>query len=79
MAKKKDAHKSKNQAASDKIKSNEAQQGKPQTPLDAEAKIKAMIEKGKKKGYLTYEEMNADLPEDLVSPARLDALLTVAR
>jgi RNA polymerase primary sigma factor len=75
VAKKKDAHKSKQQAA-EKSKAEEGQQPKPQTPLDAEARIKAMIEKGKKKGYLTYEEMNADLPEDLVSPARLDTLLT---
>jgi RNA polymerase primary sigma factor len=76
VTKKKDAHKSKHQAAADKIRGDEPQQAKPQTPGDAEAKIKAMIEKGKKKGYLTYEEMNADLPEDLVSPARLDTLLT---
>ena len=76
MAKKKDTHKSKHQAAADKIRADGASQTKPQTPGDAEAKIKAMIEKGKKKGYLTYEEMNADLPEDLVSPARLDTLLT---
>ena len=76
MAKKKDTHKSKNQASADKIRADGTSQAKPQTPGDAEAKIKAMIEKGKKKGYLTYEEMNADLPEDLVSPARLDTLLT---
>jgi len=60
-----------------KSRADQAQQAKPQTPLDAEGKIKAMIEKGKKKGYLTYEEMNADLPEDLVSPARLDTLLVL--
>jgi len=76
VAKKKDAHKSKNQTSADKIRTGETPQAKHQTPGDAEAKIKAMIEKGKKKGYLTYEEMNADLPEDLVSPARLDTLLT---
>jgi RNA polymerase primary sigma factor len=76
VAKKKDAHKSKNQASADKIRADGTPQAKHQTPGDAEAKIKAMIEKGKKKGYLTYEEMNADLPEDLVSPARLDTLLT---
>jgi len=42
----------------------------------AEEQIKALVEKGKKKGYLTYEEMNDELPEDLVSPARLDSLLS---
>ncbi|MBN2020126.1 MAG: RNA polymerase sigma factor RpoD [Sedimentisphaerales bacterium] len=47
-----------------------------QVPLDADAKIKAMIEKGKKKGYLTYEEMNVELPEEMVTPAQLDTLLS---
>lgn len=42
---------------------------------DAEQQIKAITEKGKRKGYLTYEEMNEDLPEDMVSPDRLDTLL----
>jgi RNA polymerase primary sigma factor len=60
-----------------KSRTDQAQQPKQQMPLDAEGKIKVMIEKGKKKGYLTYEEMNADLPEELVSPARLDTLLVL--
>jgi RNA polymerase primary sigma factor len=42
---------------------------------DAEQQIKAITEKGKRKGYLTYEEMNEDLSEDIVTPARLDSLL----
>jgi len=42
---------------------------------DAEQQIKTLIEKGGKKGFLTYEEMNEQLPEDDVSPARLDRLL----
>jgi len=41
----------------------------------ADQHIKAITEKGKRKGYLTYEEMNEDLPEELVTPARLDNLL----
>jgi len=41
----------------------------------AEGQIRALIEKGKKKGYLTYEEMNEQLPEEAVTPARLDSLL----
>jgi RNA polymerase primary sigma factor len=43
---------------------------------DAEQQIKAITEKGKKKGYLTYEEMNEDLSEDIVTPDRLDNLLS---
>ena len=42
---------------------------------DAEQQIKAITEKGKRKGYLTYEEMNEGLSEDTISPARLDNLL----
>ncbi len=42
---------------------------------DAEQQIKAITEKGKRKGYLTYEEMNEDLSEDMVTPDRLDSLL----
>jgi len=41
----------------------------------AEGQIQALIEKGKKRGFLTYEEMNEELPEEAVSPARLDSLL----
>ncbi len=42
---------------------------------DTEQQIKAITEKGRRKGYLTYEEMNEDLPEDMVTPDRLDSLL----
>jgi len=43
--------------------------------LDPEQQIKMLIKRGEKKGYLTYEEMNDDLPEDAISPSRLDHLL----
>ena len=42
---------------------------------DPEQQIKLLIEKGKKKGFLTYDELNDGLPEDAVSAARLDQLL----
>ena len=48
---------------------------KPAAPKDAQAIIKAIIEKGKKKGFVTYEEMNAMLPEEVATPAQLDNLL----
>ena len=41
----------------------------------AEQRIQALIEKGRKKGYLTYEETSEELPEEGISPARLDSLL----
>ena len=43
--------------------------------VDAEEQIRMLIEKGQKKGFLTYDEMNENLPEDAVSPGRLDQLL----
>jgi len=41
----------------------------------AEQRIQALIEKGRKKGYLTYKETSEELPDEGVSPARLDSLL----
>jgi len=37
--------------------------------------LKSMIEKGRARGYLTYEEMNDGLPDDNLTPDRLDSLL----
>ncbi|MCF7955936.1 MAG: RNA polymerase sigma factor RpoD [Phycisphaerae bacterium] len=37
--------------------------------------IKLIIEMGKKNGYLTYEQMNDELPDEAVTPNRLDSLL----
>ncbi len=42
---------------------------------DPEEQIRMLIEKGRAKGFLTYEEMNDDLAEDAVSVSRLDSLL----
>ena len=42
---------------------------------DPEQQIKMLLQKGRKKGFLTYEEMNDDLPEDDISANRLDRLL----
>ena len=43
--------------------------------IKIEEQIKAIIDKGKKKGYLTYEEVNEELPEEAITPNRLDSLL----
>jgi RNA polymerase primary sigma factor len=42
---------------------------------DAEQQIKALIERGERRGFLTYEEMNRELPDETVSPSRLEGLL----
>jgi RNA polymerase primary sigma factor len=40
-----------------------------------DASVKRLIAKGKQRGYLTYEEMNDNLPDEAVSPDKLDSLL----
>ena len=37
--------------------------------------IRALVDEGKKKGFLTYDDMNRFLPEDIVSPERIDDIL----
>src|SRR3989338_1210155 len=39
--------------------------------------VKSLIHKGKEKGFLTYEEVNDALPEDLVSPDQIDDVLSM--
>jgi len=38
--------------------------------------LKGLVEKGRTRGFVTYEEMNEELPDDSFAPDRLDALLT---
>jgi RNA polymerase primary sigma factor len=39
--------------------------------------LKALIESGKHKGYLTYSQVNEHLPDEAVNPEKLDQLLLV--
>ena len=48
---------------------------KRQAKTTAEEQIAALMERGKTQGYLTYEEMNDSLPDDIVNPERLDRIL----
>ena len=57
------------------VKEIEQQATKSVPPPDAEQLIKALVAKGKKRGFLTYEEMNDSLPDDAVSASRLERLL----
>jgi len=41
----------------------------------AENGIRSLLEKGKQRGFVTYEEMNDELPDEGFSPDRLDDLL----
>jgi RNA polymerase primary sigma factor len=60
---------------SDKEVLNESESPEATEFDKTELQIKKLIEKGEKKGFLTYDEMNDDLPEDAVSAVRLDQLL----
>jgi hypothetical protein len=39
--------------------------------------LKALLESGKEKGYLTYDQVNEYLPDDAVNPEKLDQLLVI--
>ena len=49
---------------------------KPERAQTPEEKVQALMTLGKDRGYLTYEEMNDRLPDEIVSPDRLDRILT---
>ncbi|MEJ5300444.1 MAG: RNA polymerase sigma factor RpoD [Thermodesulforhabdaceae bacterium] len=39
--------------------------------------LRDLISKGKEKGYLTYDELNEALPEEALSPDKLDDMITI--
>jgi RNA polymerase primary sigma factor len=53
-----------------------AAKGYSALPIDDKYDIKKLIDAGKEKGYLTYNEVNDLIPHDLHSPEDLDDLLT---
>src|SRR5262249_20583808 len=42
---------------------------------EAEKRVRNLLELGTSRGYLTYEELNEKLPDEVVSPDKLDSLL----
>ena len=42
---------------------------------EAERRVNTLLEMGTSRGYLTYEELNNKLPDEVVSPDKLDCLL----
>ncbi|MEK7447927.1 MAG: RNA polymerase sigma factor region1.1 domain-containing protein, partial [Planctomycetota bacterium] len=44
-------------------------------PKKLDNELKELIEEGKKKGSLTYDAINKILPQDMISPEKLDSLL----
>ena len=42
---------------------------------EADLRVQALLDLGTSRGYLTYEELNLRLPDEVVSPDKLDSLL----
>src|ERR1700710_1360043 len=42
---------------------------------EADNRVKILLDMGTSRGYLTYEELNTKLPDEVVSPDKLDSLL----
>src|ERR1700751_5147038 len=42
---------------------------------EVDLRVNALIDLGTSRGYLTYEELNERLPDEVVSPDKLDSLL----
>ena len=45
------------------------------SPEEVENRVRHLLELGTSRGYLTYEELNHKLPDEVVSPEKLDSLL----
>ncbi len=45
------------------------------SPEEVERRINVLLEMGTSRGYLTYDELNTKLPDEVVAPDRLDSLL----
>ncbi len=45
------------------------------SPEEVENRVRHLLELGTDRGYLTYEELNYKLPDEVVSPEKLDSLL----
>ncbi|HEX8322906.1 MAG TPA: RNA polymerase sigma factor RpoD [Tepidisphaeraceae bacterium] len=45
------------------------------SPEEVERRVNVLLEMGTTRGYLTYEELNTKLPDEVVAPDRLDSLL----
>src|SRR5258707_11182551 len=42
---------------------------------EVDSRVQAIKDRGTSRGYLTYEELNERLPDEVVSPDKLDSLL----
>ena len=69
-------------AKDEKTAAADKAEGAPETPdsplLDlSDAAVKKLIKTAKKRGYVTYEEVNAVLPSDQVSPDQIEDIMSM--
>src|SRR5688572_5715029 len=55
------------------------QNGLPAEPFDLKAKVKELLRLAQEQGYLTYDDINNALPEEVTSPDELDEVFTSLR
>ncbi len=73
-AKPRDDEKDTDESASDASKDEEP--GEEETPTTKSAILRKLIQAGKDKGYLSYDEVNDILPDDVVSSDEIDNVIT---
>jgi RNA polymerase primary sigma factor len=42
---------------------------------DPDDRVRELLRLGERRGYLTYQEINDKLPDEMITPAKLDAFL----
>ncbi len=56
----------------EQVREPEARDEARETPVDPEAAVKQLVQNGKERGYVSYEELNAALPSDQVSAEQIE-------
>ena len=56
----------------EQVREPEPREEARETPVDPEAAVKQLVESGKERGYVSYEELNAALPSDQVSAEQIE-------
>ncbi len=56
----------------EQVREPEPREEAREAPVDPEAAVKQLVESGKERGYVSYEELNAALPSDQVSAEQIE-------
>ena len=61
----------------EQVREPEPREEAREAPVDPEAAVKQLVENGKERGYVSYEELNAALPSDQVSAEQIEDTLAM--